>query len=71
MGVSDKLRREVLDSQDWECWLCGRDLSDESVEGHIHHLRRRDSGGKDKFSNLVALCQRCHIHSGVSVHSRS
>jgi len=36
------------------CANCGR------IANQIHHIKYKSQGGKDIFSNLIALCFGCH-----------
>ena len=48
----------------WECFYCGA-TRDGGVELHIHHKDQDNTN--NEFSNLVCLCERCHLHI---LHSR-
>jgi 5-methylcytosine-specific restriction endonuclease McrA len=56
-----EIATKIKDAAGWECEHCGHDHSPET--GHtltVHHL----DGDKANctYENLVALCQRCHLH---------
>jgi len=57
-----KLREEVLDRDGHRCQRC--DHADVLLQAH--HLVPRDRGGKNKLSNLIALCVLCH--DWVEIH---
>ena len=37
-----------------ECEVCHKQAVD------IHHIKYKSRGGKDEYSNLIALCRDCH-----------
>lgn len=49
---------------EWKCYYCGATHED-GVELHIHHKNQDKTD--NSFSNLVCLCEHCHL--GV-LHSR-
>ena len=57
----EEIARSVKDRADWHCEHCGHEHDPE--HGYtltVHHL----DGVKSNVdaANLVALCQRCHLH---------
>ena len=50
-----RLRREILERDDWRCQECG---SSKNLD--VHHLLRRSALGDDAETNLIALCRACH-----------
>jgi 5-methylcytosine-specific restriction endonuclease McrA len=62
----ERRRKEIRNRDDNSCVWCG----EEEKELHVHHLRPISAGGSrlDK-SNLVTLCQQCHVvaHQALSV----
>lgn len=57
----DEIARDVKDRAEWHCEHCGHKHDPE--HGYtltVHHL----DGVKSNcdYTNLVALCQRCHLH---------
>lgn len=55
------IARRVKDLAGWRCEHCGHE--NDAASGHVltvHHLDGDPANCKD--SNLVALCQRCHLH---------
>lgn len=52
----EDLRRSILESQQFECALCGKNISESSP--HLHHIDYNKSNCKEE--NLIFLCIRCH-----------
>jgi len=55
------IARQVKDAADWRCEHCGH--PHDPATGHVltvHHLDGNPANCAD--DNLVALCQRCHLH---------
>jgi RNA-directed DNA polymerase len=50
-------RRHVLERDRYTCRHCGGKGNLE-----VHHLKPRHRGGNDHPSNLVTLCEECHVH---------
>jgi 5-methylcytosine-specific restriction endonuclease McrA len=57
--ISSHLRRQVLVGAGHRCAIptC-RSLSTE-----IHHIKPVKKGGKNRYSNLIALCPNCHARA--------
>lgn len=56
---------KVFKKDRYKCKNCERDGGDRGeVILHAHHIVPREVGGRDVLSNLVTLCEDCHI----SVH---
>ena len=56
-----EIATRIKDLANWQCEHCGHPHDPET--GHtltVHHLNGDKSDCSDK--NLVALCQRCHLH---------
>ena len=57
----EELGRRVKDEAGWKCIRCERDH--DPATGYtltVHHLDM--DPGNSKWWNLLALCQRCHLH---------
>lgn len=57
----DEIARRVKDAADWRCENCGH--PHDPPAGYtltVHHLDMHPENCADE--NLVALCQRCHLH---------
>jgi len=50
------LRDAVLERDDYRCQGCGRN----DVLFNVHHIQPLHSGGSNKMSNLITLCESCH-----------
>lgn len=61
--ISDVLRLEVLDRDNWQCVVCGTGGENRL---HLHHVIYRSQGGESTRDNLATVCHRCHrrIHDG-------
>lgn len=57
--VPDKLRKEVLERDNYECQICGQ----KSYLG-LHHFNNKESD--HRIMNLLTLCPACHrlVHNG-------
>ena len=56
-----EIAKRIKDDHNWRCEHCGH-IHDQAT-GHVltvHHLDGDKSNCSDE--NLVALCQRCHLH---------
>jgi len=54
------VRREVHDSRDVECSMCGRGDSRNGRALQVHHIVPVMAGGTHHRDNLMLLCHRCH-----------
>ncbi len=63
-GMSNKLRKEVLDRDRYTCQYCGVNLK-ESIENPfpptVDHVISMRAGGKNVPENLVACCWKCNL----------
>ena len=51
----DRLRKQVLRRDGWQCQVCG---SRQSVQ--VHHKQLRSQQGSDDDLNLITLCAGCY-----------
>lgn len=58
MGVSNKLRFEILRRDNYTCRYCGASAPDARLE--VDHVVPRALGGRDIPANLVTACERCN-----------
>ncbi|WP_440682912.1 group II intron reverse transcriptase/maturase [Cysteiniphilum halobium] len=58
---------KIWDRQNHSCGYCGTLISLET-KWHLHHIKPKSMGGRDKLSNLVLLHPECHrqLHSRVT-----
>jgi hypothetical protein len=64
----NKLRKKILERDDYKCRLCG---STEDLE--VHHMQALVYGGKSEEKNLITLCAECHRYApedGVEANER-
>ncbi|MGF6821174.1 5-methylcytosine-specific restriction endonuclease McrA [Microbacterium sp. ZKA21] len=59
-----RLRREVLERDNWTCQYCGNDLHEDDPrpehDATADHINPKAAGGRDERSNLLAACRRCN-----------
>jgi 5-methylcytosine-specific restriction endonuclease McrA len=66
LGISARLRAQVLDRNGFTCQMCGLtpgEIDPETgrkVRLHIGHIKDKSLGGKDELPNLRALCSTCN-----------
>jgi len=51
----DKLRRAILQRDNWRCQYCGAMTNLE-----VHHQQLRSHSGDDIEENLITMCHGCH-----------
>lgn len=60
--MSEALRYQCLNLDQWRCRRCGRTLGDSGLDGRlitkldIHHRLMLSQGGPDTIENVVTLC---------------
>lgn len=58
---NDECREHNRDKYDRECFICGKDESDNSRRLSVHHVdMNKDQGCDGEKWKLVPLCQSCH-----------
>jgi len=61
----ERRRLTILDRDGYTCQNCGTDVVsgryDDGETAHVHHIEEKSEGGEDVPSNLVTLCEGCHI----------
>ena len=50
------IRFRVLDRDNYQCQVC-----DKTPSAQVHHIIPRSKGGRDELSNLITLCDKCHM----------
>lgn len=64
---SRKLRMDVLRRDDFRCRICNRSPDDYvDIVLNVHHVRPWGAGGLTEMSNLLTLCDTCHM--GLDPH---
>lgn len=58
MGISKKIRFQVLTRDDSRCQYCGRGIAEVPLE--VDHRVPRSAGGTDAIDNLVTACRDCN-----------
>jgi 5-methylcytosine-specific restriction endonuclease McrA len=56
----NELKKICYKNFNWSCFKCGKKIHKKG-EIQAHHLIPRRLGGPDEISNLITLCQSCHI----------
>ena len=59
MGVSKRLRFEILRRDNYTCRYCGASAPD--VVLHVDHVLAEALGGKNEASNLITACEDCNL----------
>ena len=65
-AMTDKLRYQVMERDNFRCVLCGSSAND-GVKLHVDHIYPVSKGGKTEMSNLRTLCDRCNMGKGAHV----
>lgn len=58
--IPKKIRRLVLERDDYTCKECNKNFRNNSKLLHIHHIIPRRNGGTNKLENLISYCYVCH-----------
>ena len=53
-------RKRVFKRDRYQCQMCKSFYGEDGLMLTPHHLLPRAKGGKDKLTNLITLCWRCH-----------
>lgn len=63
-AIPERVRREVLERDSWQCVACGVG-GDNRLQ--LHHLVYRSQGGTHAQENLATVCFNCHedVHAGL------
>lgn len=57
--VFKKIRKEILERDNFSCLLCKKNLKKFTRLLHIHHLD--ENPNNNKKDNLITLCKDCHL----------
>lgn len=63
--LSQKIRFQVLDRDNFTCQYCGEKAPD--VELEVDHINPVSKGGTDDLQNLVAACKSCNRGKGAEL----
>jgi hypothetical protein len=55
-----RLRFSVFRRDRFQCQRCKDFYGEDGLQLSAHHIKPRAEGGKNKGSNLITLCLRCH-----------
>ena len=61
--MTKKLRRSIIERDNWTCQICGKYMPDE-VGLHVDHKISIKKGGKTIPSNLQVTCDKCNLSKG-------
>lgn len=56
----NKIRKRILERDNYTCQFCEIKLSGSQWQYDIHHLLPKKMNGVDDENNLVTLCRKCH-----------
>lgn len=65
MGISDKVRSEILARAEYRCEYCRTYSRLIGMPLVMEHIFPKTAGGKDKPENLAASCYRCNEFKGA------
>jgi len=68
--VSDSLRYDILQRDNFSCVLCGASAR-QGVQLHLDHIIPISKGGKSVPENLRTLCERCNIGKSNKIEINS
>ncbi|MCX6558684.1 MAG: HNH endonuclease [Candidatus Aminicenantes bacterium] len=54
----EEVSRAVRERDDYHCKSCGTEYQ----VLHVHHVIPLSRGGSNNISNLITLCEKCHIN---------
>lgn len=61
-----KISREFREYKNWKCDKCGKDMSHDKFNLHVHH--RDHNKRNNNYSNLMCLCRECHAKMPAHEH---
>lgn len=67
--MTDSLRYDVMQRDNFRCRLCGVS-ADDGARLHVDHIIPVSRGGKTEMSNLRTLCERCNMGKGAKIELR-
>lgn len=69
MGISDKLRSEILERAGYRCEYCRTYSRLIGMPLVMEHIFPKTAGGKDDSENLAASCYRCNEFKGAKTYA--
>jgi hypothetical protein len=63
--ISQSLRFDVLEKDNFTCQYCGAKATDDSVLLEIDHIVPVSQGGGNNIENLTTSCKKCNMGKGV------
>lgn len=60
VGVSQKLRFEIFQRDNFTCQYCGKTREEDKVKLELDHIMPISAGGTDDFHNLTTSCRDCN-----------
>jgi 5-methylcytosine-specific restriction endonuclease McrA len=66
-NLKPEIKDKVRQRDDSRCRLCLEHQDDLKKQLQVHHIRPVEMGGRDRFKNLISLCDLCHriVHKNV------
>lgn len=61
-----KISREFREAKHWICDRCGKDMSHDKYNLHVHH--KDHNKRNNNYSNLMCLCRDCHAKMPAHEH---
>ena len=66
--IKVKIKDNVRERDGFCCRICLAHVDSLDHQLQVHHIRPIEMGGKDRYSNLVSLCNHCHANVHENVH---
>ncbi len=66
-NIKPEIKDKVRKRDDFRCRMCLKHTEELSKQLQVHHIRPVEMGGRDRFGNLISLCDICHrvVHKNV------
>ncbi|WP_396632575.1 HNH endonuclease [Maribacter sp. R86514] len=60
IGISQKLRFEIFQRDNFTCQYCGKSREDDNIKLELDHIMPVSAGGTDDYHNLITSCKKCN-----------
>ena len=66
-NIKPEIKDKVRKRDGYTCRLCLKEADELKDQLQVHHIRPVEMGGRDRFKNLISLCNICHriVHKNV------
>jgi len=66
-NIKPEIKDKVRKRDDYRCRMCLKEVGELKDQLQVHHIRPIEIGGRDRFKNLISLCNICHrvVHKNV------